>query len=338
MKRIIAFTVAIGITGCAHAQGLFAGQRAGQKRDDNALQMPLRWCPPGDFVMGSPPTEPGRDDDESQHKVRLNRGFWLGETEVTQGQWKNLMGETLRDQSRKMLDDPLLYRMGGKDVTMRQASNAAGADEIASVSAVEAPNVPIYYVSWEEAMEFCRKLTEKERAARRLPRDAIYSLPTESQWEYACRARTTTTTYAGDMIVLGRNNAPILNDIAWYGGNSSVGYSGRGWSISFPEQAFPGKVAGPRRVGQKKPNAWNLHDMLGNLYEWVEDWSGYYPQRDVMDPRGPASGEKKLFRGGSWNHLATMSRAARRFEDMPTIRLNYIGFRVALRLQDADRR
>ena len=77
--------------------------------------------------------------------------------------------------------------------------------------------------------------------------------------------------------------------------------------------------------------------MLGNLYEWVEDWSGYYPQRDVLDPRGPASGVKKIFRGGAWKHLATMSRAARRFEDMPTIRLNYIGFRVALRLQDAER-
>lgn len=337
MKRIFVFIIALGLAGSAHAQGLYAGQRAGQMRDDNALKMPLRWCPPGDFVMGSPKNEPGRDDDETQHKVRLTRGFWLGETEVTQGQWKALMGETLRDQARKMLDDPQLYRMGGKDVTMRQASNAVEGKEIESVSAAEAPNVPVYYVSWDEAMEFCRKLTEKERAAKRLPRDAIYSLPTESQWEYACRARTTTATYAGDMVVLGKNNAPVLNDIAWYGGNSSVGYGGRGWSINFPEQAFPGKVAGPRRVGQKQANPWQLRDMLGNLYEWVEDWSGYYPQRDVMDPRGPASGVKKIFRGGAWKHLATMSRAARRFEDMPTIRLNYIGFRVALRLQDAER-
>ena len=287
--------------------------------------------------MGSPEGEPGRDDDETQHKVTLTRGFWLGETEVTQAQWSELMGETLRDQARKMIDDPQLYRMGGKDVTMRQASNAIAGKEIDSVCAAEAPNVPIYYVSWEDAMEFCRKLTEKERAAKRLPRDAIYSLPTESQWEYACRARTTTTTYAGDMVVRGENNAPVLNDIAWYGGNCSVGYKGRGWTTNFPNQAFPGKIGGPRRVGQKQPNAWQLRDMLGNLYEWAEDWSGYYPQRDVIDPRGPDKGEKKLFRGGAWKHLATMSRAARRFEDMPTIRLNYIGFRVALRLQDAER-
>jgi formylglycine-generating enzyme required for sulfatase activity len=337
MKRIIALILAWGVAGSVHAQGLYAGQRPGQLRDDNALKMPLRWCPPGEFIMGSPPGEPGRDEDETQHKVTLTRGFWLGETEVTQAQWRELMGETLRDQARKMIDDPRLYRMGGKDVTMRQASNAIAGKEIESVCAAEAPNVPIYYVSWEDAMAFCRKLTDRERAAKRLPRDAIYSLPSESQWEYACRARTTTTTYAGDMIVLGENNAPVLNDIAWYGGNCSVGYKGRGWTTNFPNQAFPGKVGGPRRVGQKQPNAWQLRDMLGNLYEWVEDWSGYYPQRDVIDPRGPDKGEKKLFRGGAWKHLATMSRAARRFEDIPTIRLNYIGFRVALRLQDAER-
>lgn len=318
----------------AQAQGLFAGQRAGQLRDDNFIKLPLRWCPSGEFVMGSPKSEPGRDDDEDQHKVTLTRGFWLGETEVTQSQWQAVMGSTLRDQARKMLDDKRIYRMGGEDVTLRQHSNATGPDEVASVAAAEAPNVPIYYVNWDEAMEFCRRLTEKERAAKRLPRDAIYSLPTESQWEYACRAGTKTTTYAGDMIVLGKNNAPVLNDIAWYGGNCSVGYKGRGWSINFPEQAFPGKVGGPRRVGQKTANAWNLRDMLGNLYEWVEDWSGYYPQRDVIDPRGAPDTGKKIFRGGAWKHLATMSRAARRFEEIPTIRLNYIGFRVALRLAE----
>lgn len=337
MRLAIAFGIASMWPCAMTAQGLYAGQRDGQLRDDNALKMPLRWCPPGEFVMGSPTSEPGRDDDESQHKVTLTRGFWLGETEVTQAQWKELTGETLRDQARMMIDDPQLYRMGGKDVTMREASNAIAGKEIESVCAAEAPGVPVYYVNWEDAMEFCRKLTAKEPAAKRLPRDAIYSLPTESQWEYACRAGTKTATYAGEMIVRGQNNAPVLNDIAWYGGNSGVGYKGRGWSVSFPEQAFPGTIAGPRRVGQKQPNAWQLRDMLGNLYEWVEDWSGYYPQREVTDPRGPDTGEKKLFRGGAWKHLATMSRAARRFEDMPSIRLNYIGFRVALRLQDAER-
>lgn len=336
IRLILAVALTSGAACGARAQGLFAGQRAGQLRDDNAIKLPLHWCPAGEFIMGSPAHEPGRDDDEEPHKVTLTRGFWLGETEVTQDQWKAVMGLTLRDQARKMLGDTRTYHMGGQDVTLRQHSNATGPDEVASVAAAEAPSVPIYYVSWDEAMEFCRKLTTSERAAKRLPRDAIYSLPSESQWEYACRAGTKTTTYAGDMLVLGENNAPVLNDIAWYGGNCGVGYKGRGWSINFPNQASPGKVGGPRRVGQKNANPWQLRDMLGNLYEWVEDWSGYYPRRDVIDPCGPATGEKKLFRGGAWKHLATMSRAARRFEEIPTIRLNYIGFRVALRLQDAE--
>jgi hypothetical protein len=230
------------------------------------------------------------------------------------------------------VDDPTVYRMGGKDVTLRQVAKPQGRDETFSVCAAEATEVPIYYVSWEDAVEFCKRLTQREKAAKRLPRDAVYALPTESQWEYACRAGTTTTTYAGAMEVLGKNNVPVLHGIAWYGGNSSVKYGGRGWEVFYPERAFGGRLAGPRRVGQLQPNAWQLKDMLGNLYEWVEDYSGYYPQRDVSDPTGPTKGEKKLFRGGAWNHYGTMCRAARRFEDIPTIRLNYIGFRVALRL------
>ena len=321
----------------AQGQGLFAGQRAGQARTDNSAGITLRWCPPGQFTMGSPASEPGRDDDEHPHRVTLTRGFWLGETEVTQEQWKTVMGLILRDQAQKMLDDPTVYRMGGEDVTLRQVSKPHGKNEASSVCAAEAPNVPIYYVSWLEAVEFCKRLTAKEQAAKRLPRDAIYALPTESQWEYACRAGTTTTTYAGPMEVLGKNNVPVLHGIAWYGGNSGVGYSGRGWQTFYPEQAFAGNRAGPRRVGQLQPNAWQLRDMLGNLYEWVQDYSAYYPQRDVTDPTGPAQGEKRLFRGGSWNHLGTMCRAARRFEDIPTIRLNYITFRACMRLVEPQK-
>ena len=329
-------TVALALP--MQSEPAFDGGHTGEARSDNALKIVLRWCPPGEFVMGSPMDEPGRDHDEGQHRVKLTRGFWLGETEVTQGQWAAVTGGSLRQQARRMLDDPRRYLMGGKEITLRQASNAQKRNEIASVCAAEAPNIPMYYVSWDDATEYCKKLTSIERAAKRLPPGAIYALPTESQWEYACRAGTTTATYAGDIVVLGENNAPVLNEIAFYGGNSSVGYKGRGWTTqNWPNQAFPGKVGGPRRIGQKQPNPWHLRDMLGNVHEWVEDFSAHYPQRDVVDPRGPATGEKKLFRGGSWNHYATMSRAARRFEEIPTIRLNYIGFRVALRLEDAEK-
>lgn len=313
----------------AHSQ-LFEGLFPGQTRTESRLNLPLRWCPPGEFVMGSPESEPGRDHDETQHTVRLTRGFWLGETEVTQGQWTAVTGLTLRDQARKMLADDALYRIGGKDITLRE-SMSASKDAVANVSAAEAPNIPIYYVSWDDAAAFCRKLTDMERAARRLPADWAYVLPTEAQWEYACRASTTTATYAGAMKVLGENNAPVLNKIAWYGGNSSQNYGGRGWStLHWPNKAVAGNLAGPRRVGQLQPNAWGLRDMLGNLYEWVADFSAYYPERTVTDPTGPASGTKHTFRGGSWNHYGTMSRAARRFEELPTYRCHHLGFRIAL--------
>ncbi len=332
MKTLLCLLLSLaGVCG-ARAQVLLEGQRPGQTRTDNSAGITLRWCPAGEFVMGSPKGEPGRDIDEDQYPVTLSRGFWLGETEVTQAQWKTVMGRSLRDQAARMLADPTVYRMGGQDVTLREVAKPHGKDEAQSVCAAEAPGVPIYYVNWEEAAEFCRRLTATEQAARRISREAVYALPTEAQWEYACRAGTTTTTYAGDMTVLGNNNVPVLHDIAWYGGNSSRNYGGRGWATNFPDQAFPGTRAGPRRVGQLQPNAWGLRDMLGNLYEWVQDYSGYYPQRPVRDPTGPAQGEKKLFRGGSWNHYGTMCRAARRFEEIPTIRLNYIGFRVCLRL------
>jgi formylglycine-generating enzyme required for sulfatase activity len=334
MKSVVVLLAAGSMAGGALAAAPFEGTAPGEARSDNAPKIVLHWCPPGEFIMGSPVDEPGRDHDETQHRVQITRGFWLGETEVTQGQWTKVMGQTLRHQARKMLDDPRRYRMGGRDVTLREASNALKSNEIASVCAAEAPNVPVYYVSWNDAAEFCSRMTSLERAANRLPAGSVYSLPTEAEWEYACRAGTTTATYAGEMVVLGENNAPVLHDIAFYGGNSSVDYRGRGWTTNnWPHQAFPGKIAGPRRVGQKAPNAWGLRDILGNLYEWVQDYSGYYPQRDVADPRGPTTGEKKVFRGGSWNHYGTMCRAARRFEEIPTIRLNYIGFRLALRLE-----
>lgn len=315
----------------AFAADRFEGIRPGELRVDNGLRMPLRWCPPGEFVMGSPEDEPGRDHDETQHPVRLTKGFWLGQHEVTQGQWTAVTGLALRDQARKMLVDPVRYRQGGKDVTLLEFTGARDRDDLRNVCAAEAANLPMYHVSWDDAVEFCRKLTSAERAAGRMPPGCVFRLPTEAQWEHACRAGTTTATYAGKMTVLGENNAPVLNDIAWYGGNSSVGYKGAGWTTpNWPNQAFPGKVAGPRRIGQKKANAWGLQEMLGNLYEWVADFAVYYPERPVTDPVGPAEGEKHIFRGGSWNHYATMCRAARRFEDFPTFRANFVGFRVAM--------
>lgn len=312
------------------------GKTPGQMREDNGLKMPLHWCPPGSFVMGSPDTEAGRDSYETEHKVTLTKGFWMAETETTQGQWSAVMNTSLRDQAMKMLEDETLYRDGGRDKTLREALGVPkSARSLPSICAAQAPNIPMYYVSWDDAVAFCRTLTEKERKAGRLPPGMAYSLPTEAQWEYACRARTSTATYAGEMFVLGENNAPVLNDIAWYGGNSSVGYKGAGWTTpNWPNQAFPGKIAGPRRVGQKKANAWGLKDMLGNMYEWVSDFSAIPTTDPAVDPQGPPTGHAHPYRGGAWNHYATMCRAAKSFEAPPTYRKHNLSFRVVLVRKD----
>lgn len=312
------------------AQSRFEGYTPSQVRSDNGLKLNLRWCPPGEFMMGSPADEPGRDPYEIQHKVKLTKGFWLGETEVTQEQWTAVTGKTLRDQAKLMLADERLYPHGGKQMTLREAAKAEDANDVSSVSAANAPNIPIYYVSWDDAMRFCATLTSMELKAGRLPTGCHYTLPTEAQWEHACRAGTTTATYAGPMKVLGENNAPVLNKIAWYGGNSGVGYKGAGWTtIGWPNQAFPNSIAGPRRVGQQEANAWGLRDTLGNLYEWVLDFSSIYGEGEVVDPRGPATGTAHPYRGGAWGHYATMCRAAKSFEAVPTYRWNDLGFRVA---------
>ncbi|WP_395744771.1 SUMF1/EgtB/PvdO family nonheme iron enzyme [Prosthecobacter sp.] len=316
----------------------FAGTFAGQAWE-NSKGTPFRWCPPGEFWMGSSEEDKktfARDDvttdDETRHKVKLTRGFWLSQNEVTQGEWETVMGTTLKDQARKMLQDDTLYDIDGKITTLRDLKGAKRDDDPANQIAIESPSLPIYFVSWDEAVEYCRKLTDKERSAGKIPAGWRYSLPTEAQWEYACRADTETTLYSGGMTIKGKTNAPALDAIAWYGGNSSEGYSGRGWDTKvWPEKQYPGGVAGPRRVGQKKANAWGLHDMIGNLYEWCADWYAADIFSSVADPKGPSSGIVRVIRGGSWDCLAAYCRAAHRCSHEPGDRSNSgLGFRPAL--------
>ena len=262
----------------------------------------------GSFMMGSPLSEEGRYDDEKQHKVTLTKDFWLGRYPVTQGQWQAVMGTTLLDQANKAHPGEGEKYIGNK-----------GGD------------YPMYYVSWEDAMEFCGRLTERERSSGRLPEGYEYTLPTESQWEYACRAGTGTALYSGGIRILGERNAPALDGIAWYGGNSSVGYEGVGWDTEgWPDKQYPGGFAGPRLVGRKSPNAWGLYDMLGNVWEWCRDWYGAYPDGNATDPVGPSSGSYRVGRGGSWNGDARRCRSAYRGHDDPSDRGNDLGFRVAL--------
>ena len=213
----------------------------------------------------------GESDEKPVTQVQLTQPFWLGKYEVTQGQWERVMGSTVQQQRDKV--DPQ-WEMRGE-----------GADH------------PIYYVSYDEALAFCQKVTASERAAGRLPEGYAYTLPTEAQWEYACRAGTTGD-YAGN-----------LDSMGWYGDNS-------------------GNTT--HAVGQKQANAWGLYDMHGNVWEWCRDWYGAYPGGTAADPSGAASGSDRVFRGGSWYFSAPYCRSAFRGRRSPGIRNSNLGFRLAL--------
>jgi len=226
------------------------------------LKLSLVWIKPGTFTMGSPAEERDRNKAEGpRREVTLTRGFWLGRTEITQQQYHAITGE-----------NPSHFI-------------AAGAD------------APAEHVSWLDAMEFCRKLTARERAAGRLPTGYRYTLPTEAQWEYAFRAGTTSD-YAG--------NADAM---AWTEANS------RGTTHA---------VAG------KQPNDWGLYDMAGNVLEWCRDWYGNYPRGAQTDPTGPESGHFRIARGGSWRTPEHTGRAAARGGGSPARRDYTLGFRLAL--------
>jgi formylglycine-generating enzyme len=259
----------------------FAGKRAGQGRADNLLRMRFCWCPPGRFTMGSPKTGSGlleetyRGNDEGQVKVVLSRGFWLGKYEVTQGQWTALMG------SRPWVGHPY------------------------SSYVKEEANNPAAFVTWEDADRFCQDLTSKERGAGRLPDGWAFRLPTEAQWEYACRAGTKTAFHFG-------KGASRLKDFAWYVGNALD--AGERYAHS---------------VGTRRGNRWGLHDMHGNVSEWCRDrYRKELP--GGTDPEVTKGGRGRVFRGGGWADRAADCRSARRHHYGPDVRNYVLGFRVAL--------
>jgi formylglycine-generating enzyme required for sulfatase activity len=220
------------------------------------VELKLCGIPAGTFTMGSPEGETGRGKDETPHEVTLTNSFWLGRTEVTQAQWEAVMGSN--------------------------PSNFKGDD------------LPVDYVSWDDAALFCRTLNGKNL----LPTGWRWMLPTEAQWEYACRARTTGD-YAGE-----------LDEMAWRSNNSDKK---------------------SHAVGTKKSNAWGLYDMHGNVDEWCADWCGDYPGGAATDPTGPNTGSFRVFRGGSWVDVGACCRSAKRYAGTPVFRGDFgLGFRVAV--------
>jgi formylglycine-generating enzyme required for sulfatase activity len=241
--------------------------------DFAGTSLEMKWIAPGSFLMGSPSGENGRYSDEGpQTRVKLSKGYWLGKHEVTQAQWQALMGNN--------------------------PSNFKGS------------SLPVENVSWNDAMEFCRKLTQRERAAGRLPEGLAYTLPTEAQWEYACRAGTTTALNNGTNLTSTTGQCRNLDALGWYGKNSG---------------------SRTHSVGQKQPNSLGLYDMHGNVCEWCLDWKDDYPGGSVTDPTGPLwGGSNRVGRGGGWFSLALLCRSAFRYFNSPDNRSSYLGFRLAL--------
>lgn len=221
-----------------------------------------------------------------QHAVVLTRGYWLGETLVTQALWTAVMGK--------------------------------------NPSRFKSVDRPVESVSWEACQEFIAKVNG------RVPGLEVRLL-TEAEWEYACRAGTTTATWAGDLELLGASNAPRLDGIAWYGGNSGKDFDlpqGEDSSL-WSEKQHPHTRAGTRPVGQKAANPFGLFDMLGNVWEWCADRYGPYEVAPAVDPWGPATGTSRVIRGGSWTRYAMEVRAASRNANETSKGSNSIGFRLA---------
>jgi formylglycine-generating enzyme len=256
---------------------------AGESRDDNALGMKFRRCPPGSFRMGR---------ERNSVRVTLRRGFWMGQFEVTQAQWRQVMGVTLREQRAK---DPSQPRPLGDGSTRDHAG--------------EGPDHPIYFVSYDDAGKFCRKLTEEERKAGRLPEGLEYRLPTEAQWEFACRAGTSTATAFGDRL-----------------GGLDANFDG--------SKPYNGAAAGPylketTPVGRYPANAWGLHDMHGNVWEWCLD--GHVEALPGgTDPLGPLTSASRSYRGGCWHNPGFLCLSTARGWGKPDNRGSGLGFRVAL--------
>ncbi|MBU1342491.1 MAG: formylglycine-generating enzyme family protein [Proteobacteria bacterium] len=250
----------------------------------NKLGMRFVLIPSGSFLMGSPDSEPGRQWNEKQHNVIISKNFFMGETEVTQGQWEKLVGF-----------NPSSFSKLGK-------------------------NYPVDTVSWNESMEFIRVLNEWEGTNK-------YRLPTEAEWEYACRAGSTSAFAEGPITTISCNESePAIVNMAWYCYNSG---------LQDPSRDFK-----PRPVKTKLPNKWGLYDMHGNVQEWVLDsckWRNFWRTKvgvvtdtykdNIVDPLNK-TGDHRIIRGGGWYQTSKYQRSAYRSYYKPGVRRNSLGFRI----------
>ena len=261
----------------------FRGRHAGDARKVDAID--LCWCPPGRFEMGSPRSEPERRPGEDQVEVTLTRGFWMAKFEATQGLWKRVAGE---------LPGPLTKELPAGD------------------------ELPVGNVNFPETEDFCRRLTERGRKSGELPNGWEFRLPTEAQWEYACRAGTTTATSFGDSL-----------------SSRQANFKGKPYNGAEPGPSL--NRAAP--VGSYPANPWGLHDMHGNTFEWCRDWyhsrlpggadPDLYAARDTAQ-RSEHGDISRVRRGGCWSDEGWPCRSAFRVRFEPERRYDHIGFRVVI--------
>ena len=290
----------VAAAGYPSVEGLAAGSAEAQEEQrrlvessglplevENSVGMRFRLIPPGAFLRGSHAEETGSFTNE-------------------------------QPAHRVTLTRP--FYIGAFEVTQGQWAMVMG--ENASRFRAAGASAPAETVSWNDARSFVSRLCELEGVP-----EGTYRLPAEAEWEYACRAGTAAATYAGDLEILGERNAPVLDPIAWYGGNSGVDYEGYfvdGWEET--QTSF--EIAGTHPAGMKRPNAWGLHDTIGNVWEWCEDWIDLYADAPAADPRGPESGPGRVARGGAWSSPARRCRAATRGAGPPDVQGYDMGLRI----------
>jgi len=259
----------------------YRGRAAGDTRVLDGI--PLCWCPPGRFVMGSPPDEPGHRADEAQVDVTLTRGFWMARFETTQGQWTRIAGS----------------------LPGRLTAELPAGDDL-----------PVGNVNFAQAEGFCRTLSERGHRQGSLPNHWECRLPTEAQWEYACRAGTRTATSFGDSL-----------------SSSQANFKGAPYNGAAPGPALNKAV----KVGSYPANPWGLHDMHGNTFEWCRDWyhaslpGGVDP--DIYDRKGVPNRDgsfSRVRRGGAWTDDGWACRSALRLKFEPERGYDHIGFRVLI--------
>lgn len=272
-----------GFYGYAFPRNLVGAVQPEAKKQttDNTIGMKFVLIPAGAFLMGSPESELHRNSDETQHEVAITRPFYLSIFEVTQGQFAAIMGH---NPSFFSANGGGKQRVEGKDSSIH----------------------PVERISWDEAVAFCKKLGAKE--------GKTYRLPTEAEWEYACRAATKTVFHTGNLF-----NSTLANI-------NGLSYSSYGEDKAGP--FYRSTV----RVGEYKANAFGLYDMHGNVQEWCADWydADYYAKSPKEDPQGPQQGTERILRGGAWPSSAKACRSAARNHVPPEDKIYTAGFRVVL--------